>query len=410
MVKGLVTVSAVLLACSAVGCSSDKDKGNDGSNNGNDEEIELIFNDHEGPTGDGGTVDLTDEQVDDTLNAACAGFALEPENIPGVLQLVIDVSLSMEYTAPEGGTKWAVTHAALQQAIDALPASLAVGIQTYPNSEATHAGPNPGCVTDEGLVLPDLLGEAGSDQRRRIEDHLNAVQLTLGTPTHDAYLYALDNGMSQYTGSGDKFMLLITDGAPTQLLGCGTLTPTHEDPVDTRPILASIADAYSQGIRTFIIGSPGSEGGHAGEPGLDMREWLSQAAVEGGTATLDCTIQGPNFCHFDMSQTTDFSMALAQGLGAISAQVANSCVFSLPSAPAGKTIDPTLTSVVVQRGDGSNALILADTQGDCTEGWKWDDDGHLVLCDTSCDEVKSDAAASVTVVVGCTEDEIIDLR
>ena len=409
--KRFVAVSVLAWLVGVWGCSSEGDNGgNDSSGTGSSSSTDVLDWSDTGGTsglsGDGGSVDLTDEQVEATLSAACAGFSLEPENIPGVLQIVVDISQSMHFEAPGGGgTKWDVTREALLSAIDALPPTLAVGLQTYPNSAAAMDGANPGCVSERGLVPPALLGDPGSQQRAALADHLNAVELVLGTPTHDAYEYALANGLEQYTGGGDRFMLLITDGAPTQLLGCGELHG-HEDPVDTDPIVASIAEAKAQGISTFIIGSPGSEG----SSGLDMRAWLSEAAIAGGTDSPSCTVAGPDFCHFDMSQATDFSQTLTSGLGAISAQVAKSCSFGLPQAPDGETIDPSLTAVVAEWGDGTNDLLLVDTQGDCSTGWTMNDAGEIVLCGESCAAIEADETSTITVVVGCTQDEVVELR
>src|SRR5688572_9440293 len=110
-----------------------------------------------------------------------------------------------------------------------------------------------------------------------------------------------------YTASGNqKFMLLITDGAPTMSEGCngGDGDNGQVQDMPTEPIIAEIAGAYAQGIRTFLIGSPGSEES-AEETGGDMRPWLSRAAVESGTDEAGCAVDGPNFCHMDMTRSEE---------------------------------------------------------------------------------------------------------
>lgn len=58
-------------------------------------------------------------------------------------------------------------------------------------------------------------------------------------------------------------------------VGQQNLSPQPED-----PIVDEIANAYSNGNRTFVIGSPGSEVNVA--TGTDARPWLSYAAEQGG--------------------------------------------------------------------------------------------------------------------------------
>jgi len=357
----------------------------------------------------GGLIELTSEQVDTILGEECSGVSVEVENVPAVLQLVVDISASMNDPAPGGGgTKWDVTRLARLDAMDLIPGSVAVGLQTYPNLDApisTEGNPqsNPGCVSESGRVPIAPLGGPSSDQRNALAAKISDVQLLMGTPTHDAYTFARQS-LDSYEGAGSRFMLLITDGAPTQTQGCGPLY--GDQAVDTNPIIATITEAAMDGVRTFAIGSPGSEGGRAG----DMREWLSHAALIGGTALPGCSLRGPDFCHFDMSEADNFSVALAEGLGAITKEVANSCTFEIPTTSAdGETIAKDATSVLVEWGDGSSSLALRDSSGSCTEGWVWEDDS-IVLCDQTCIAVQADPLARVSVSLECNNaaiDEIV---
>ncbi len=356
----------------------------------------------------GGLVELTSEQVDTITGEECSGVSVEVENVPAVLQLVVDISASMNDPAPGGGgTKWDVTRLALLDALDLVPGGVAVGLQTYPNLDAPisrEGDPqtNPGCVSETGRVAIAPLGGPQSEQRAALAAKISDVQLLMGTPTHDAYTFARQS-LDAYQGPGNRFMLLITDGAPTQTLGCGPLY--GDQAVDTNPIIATITEAASQGVRTFAIGSPGSEGGRAG----DMREWLSHAALIGGTALAGCSLRGPDFCHFDMSEAENFSVALAEGLGAITKQVANSCTFEIPDTSAdGETIAKDATSVLVEWGDGTSSLALRDSSGSCTEGWVWEEDS-IVLCDQTCIAVQADPLARVSVSLECNNAAIDDI-
>jgi hypothetical protein len=412
MMKARSFVSAGLLCCLVVGpiaCGGNPDDSNsddlavDGDADGNTGDD--FGTDTGGGSGqeqlDGGTKDLTGDQVDAIKNAQCSGYNGEAEPAPAILQFVVDVSLSMQERAPGGGgSKWDVTRRALLDAIDGLPASMAVGLQLFPTAESDSA-----CVTDDGRVAIDQLGPAGSAHRNALAQMINGANLYIGTPTHDAYHIALEESLKPYGGEGKKFMLLITDGAPTQSINCSGL---DSNGVPTEPIVDEIRGASGEGVGTFIIGSPGSEASMTGE---DMRPWLSEAAREGGTAQANCSDTGPTYCHFDMSAEPNFAGALTDGLREITGSVSNPCSFEIPSdAPTGTTIDPNKTNVIIEWSSGSAALIIRDDQGDCSEGWRVASNGQLELCGGTCDRIKGDASARVTLSFGCASGEIPDFE
>jgi hypothetical protein len=355
--------------------------------------------------GDGGVVPLTPEQVEDIEGGACAGWTTEGEALPAVLMLVVDVSGSMESNAPGSNqSKWEVTHDALSSALDTLGAETAVGVLYYPNQDtSTSNGPTDidQCVNIDALVPIEPLGPQGSPFRDAMQQSLDDANTGGGTPTHDAYQYALENGMQAYQSSAQKFMLLITDGQPTFLQGCDG-TGMVSDPVDEQPIVAAIGAAAASGIRTFVIGSPGSESNES--TGDDARPWLSRAAEAGQTAAAGCSHMGGPYCHMDMTEEPDFAEALTAGLGEIVGQI-NTCTYVIPSAPAGQEIDLTKVNLIVTVG-GESQLINPDSMGDCTEGWQLNADGQVVLCEATCARVQADGGASVKLLFGCASGQI----
>jgi len=392
----------------------------------------------------GGEIQLTPEQLAAIDDGSCTGWTQEGENLPAVLQLVVDVSRSMLDPAPGGGigeNRWTVTRDALSLALESLPGSAAVGILYYPNRSVTLVNPPVArpleeCVAVDKIVPIAELGEGDSTHRADLDTSLMTAQVDGYTPTHDAYKYALEQSLVPYQAAGDqKFMLLITDGAPTMAESClsePTPPPCADgcelDPagcsacacpvgcfgdacppgcingnvvldVDTQPIIDSVTAAKAQGIRTFIIGSPGSE---VGSDGMDKRPWLSKAAIEGGTAQANCVEAGPNFCHMDMTQEEDFSTALTEGLAAVAGQVVDTCSFVVPEPPEGKTLDPADTNLIAVWGDGTASAFLRDAEGACDTGWNFNDTmTQIDLCPATCDRLKQSAGATVQLSFGC---------
>jgi hypothetical protein len=391
-----------------VACGSDDGDGNPGDGSGNGGSANAAGSGNgSGNGGDGGngaSGSLPDGGVDALRDASCAGWNAEPENLPAVIQLVVDVSGSMNREAPggNGDTKWEVTREALRVAMEDLPATTSVGVLYYPNM-ATDAGtterPVSECVNVDEIVPIAQLGSAGSAQRELIDQSLDQAEANsqAGTPTHDAYSFALE-ALRQSDAIGTRYMLLITDGQPTFSEGCLGTGMTSQ-PVPEQPIVAEIEAARQEGIRTFVIGSPGSEENVS--TGADARPWLSEAARAGDTAADSCNDTGPTFCHFDMTQEDDFGAALRAGLAKISGSIV-SCLYDLPVAPMGQTLVEGNVNVVHTPGGGDPALIPYESPSTCNDGWTYSDDRQqVILCEAACNRVQADAQSRLELLFGC---------
>lgn len=352
-----------------------------------------------GSSGNGSGVSVTDLE-----NRACAGTKIEPESLPAVMQIVLDDSLSMETMtrATNGQSKWAVTRAALEETIDNLPKNIAVGLLYFPNKD-TSAGTTPrdvsACVNIDAMVPITLLDEPNSPARRALHDSLERTSPAGSTPTHDAYTYGLNESLLKTTLPGARYMVLITDGGPTlrlQCLGEGVLT----SPQPTQPIIDSIQAAYVQNqVKTFLVGVPGTEdiGNQSHDDG---RPWMSRAAVVGASAMPGCNVFGPNWCHIDLTQATDFSAALRSGLGYISRQIV-SCSYEVPlKSNTGEDVNPNLINVIFTPSGGSPTLVEENLASDCSEGWQLVN-GNVVLCPATCDRIKSDSGSKFELLFGC---------
>ena len=320
---------------------------------------------------------------------SCVGQEAGTEAAPATMLLLVDTSLSMDERAPGSNnqSKWVVTRRAVLQAVEDMPATSSIGVVFYPD---VGVGDMP-CFDSDIDVDISLLGATNSQQRRRIESQFTSQSPDGSTPTHDAYRYALQQ-VESANAPGPRFVALITDGTPTYSLGC-VGSGQQDNPSDPTPLIPEAASAFGRGLKTFVIGSPGSEGARAS---------LSRMAQAGGTAPATCSHDGPEYCHFDMTEERDFSAALTDALTDI-AGLALSCSYDVPPPPSGDTLDPARVNVIFTPGDGEAEYLLQNTSADCSEGWRYSNNQRQVLlCRDTCDRVESSADGRLSLEFGCT--------
>jgi hypothetical protein len=372
----------------------------------------------------GGKTICTAELLDQIKDAACSGWSSELEVVPSLLEFVVDTSGSMLELAPQSKlSKWSVTRDALAAAIDDfLPDDTAVGVLFYPNqatipnslADESNSQPLPTseCVNVSAMVGVAPIGAQGSAQRAALALGLASAQPAGGTPTDDAYEYALTYGLMPAIKSYASYIpyaVLVTDGQPTILQGCkGTGDTLH--PVDWHPIVQHIGEvaAAPNMIKTFIIGTPGSNAQSA--TGDDGRPWLSLAARTGLTPrSQSCSDEGPNYCHFDLSQSTDLATDLSAGLKEIIRAIP--CSFNMPAAPANCVLDASKLNVIYEQdysnGQSKQTWLIGQSEPSCgsegdLDGWYIDSNANkVVLCPTTCQTVQSDQRARLEILSGC---------
>ena len=330
-------------------------------------------------SGSGGAIDE---------ESACAVSRTGVVSEPAVVQLLVDTSLSMQ-ESPGGrrgrnqDSKWVITQRALQEAINELGSDVSLGLTFYPNTDSIDSR----CIDERPAVNIATLGGAGSAHRQALADAIGRADVGGGTPTHDAYENGLESLRSS-SADGRQFLVLITDGVPTFERECRNFTQSG---VDTEPLIAATEAAFAEGIRTFVIGSPGSEG---------ARESLSRMASVGGTGSQGCSHSGGNYCHFDMTEDSDLGAGLAEALGTIS-EALNSCEYRIP--PGNGMVDKNKVNVLFTGSDGETQTISRDPSDDqCDEGWQYSADGQsIVLCGETCERAKNEVGSSVEVLFGC---------
>lgn len=334
---------------------------------------------------EGGDVGLVGSGGDDEEEESCLAEVIEATAIPPVIQFVVDTSGSMNWApgteedpGPGERSKWEITALALEQAINRMPDVASVGISYYPNDTSDD---DDACYNAEvGVPLAPLSRE----QRDLVEQANARITPIGGTPTHAAYAY----GLSQLLDSdlpGAKFMLLITDGIPTFTLEC---SGNGQDRVDGQPLIEAVtAAAADDNVRTFVIGSPGSEA---------AREELSEMATVGQTARTPCSDAASPFCHFDMTTEPDFAEALSRALGEIT-NVAVGCDYAVPPPPPGQQLLRDAIRVWFEDSAGEITEFAEDTTGDCASGWQLSSDGRTMhLCPSACDVVQNGISAENT--------------
>jgi hypothetical protein len=367
----------------------------------------------------GGVTTLDPSQVEEISVSACNAWAVKPEASPAKLQVVVDASSSMDSPAPGTNlTKWEVTRDALIEAIcgssgPGLGPGLAVGMMFYPNmvnsiKPFTTPQTIDVCMNTQGVIPMAPLGRSAGSQREILRAAFANVVRGRGTPTAGAYDYALNQIAlpTQASFPGDLYMLLITDSMPNLYHDCynpsGGFTNLPGDEV-----VAEVNAAYGLGVKTFVIGSPGSEQGLA---------WLSKAASLGGTGKAGCDpdagAAGP-LCHTDLTRTTDFSTDLRSGLSDVMQVVSTGCRFNIPTESADGTqkVDPNKVSPIIQYGDGQAELARRDNaNGDaCTEGFHLIGNKQMKLCQDTCRRFSSDPRAKMQLIFGCTEEDILSV-
>lgn len=338
------------------------------------------------------------------LKGSCASATVQTELLPSNVLFVLDRSGSMLCNPPPTTdsvaceqkperadtaepSKWQITTAALIEAVRALPASATVGLSYFSNNDSCGVNSNPSVA----------LAPNGAAHQAAIESSLASVTPGGGTPlvgaTVLAYKYLHESALAGRI-SGNEFVVLITDGAQSE--ECSN-PPTCADASSCTDLLAdqevARAAAPGVGIKTFVIGVPGSE---------PARGALSRIAKNGGTAPASCSVDKGD-CHFDMTAVPDLGAALAEALMQIGGQTL-SCELNLP-APEDGELDLDRVNVVYSPAGAEPRLFYQDTAKPCdggADGWQYTADKTKIrLCGPACETARSDMGGRIDVVLGC---------
>ena len=390
-VLGLVmvcgAVASLATSCSATDGSTLEDDGNSGNGAGSNTGGST------GSFGSGG-------------NSGSGGFegcgeATFGNEIPGAMLIVLDTSGSMS-----DNDKYGATATAINAMINTAAPSTEMGLLAYPEGNFDDFA-LVGCINEafiNGVVSPQcqaVLDDSGC-QDVALQPHVAIAPLqqsggpinswlsqngpTGNTPTRHALINAY-NVLASYQTQGQKFALLMTDGVPTvhtpampplpdMAANCGTMADIESE----------VLNASQNGIATFVIGAPGSEGAAA---------FLSQLAVNGNTPKDPNCSPGAGDCHYQIG-SANFQQELEQVLSTI-AGVISDCIFDLPQ---GEEVDPNLVNVTIDTPNGPVDIYKDPTHQD---GWDYTDGSQtkIQLFGPACELYKQQQGTQITIILGC---------
>jgi hypothetical protein len=337
---------------------------------------------------------------------SCNATSYVSEQIPTSILFVVDRSGSMECNAPPVQTvancnsnvkradpsrpsRWEITVDALNETFTGFADShIALGLSLFSSNgmcgveskpEVALAPPRPAQLTALSAAL-DETAPAG------------------GTPIVGGVITAYHHLHEEAHAPGNRYVVLITDGEES----CGTKgDPTDDADIEAarkRLLETEVKKARDANIRTYVIGSPGSEG---------ARGFLSELAFLGGTSrTAGCVHGDPakGNCHFDLSGEADFAKVLKDTLATIGGK-AFTCEFRVPTGK-GEGVNVQWT----HPNGGATTCFRQDPApcDDGANGWQFakdaagkEDPSRVVLCGEACESVKAEPAAKVDIVLGC---------
>jgi hypothetical protein len=383
-------------------------------------------------SGGSGAIVGFDADPDSTLtpDSACAQFTAEAKQLPAAFLFVLDRSSSMAQAS-----KWTAAQLAIVQAIDANAFdNLSLGLNVFPAGDV----PGPQCIFGLSVscgvsALPQVpLADSGTQKssdpngvRGKIYNWLSQNQPNgTATPGYDA-LKAAIAALQLYNVQGPRLLMLLSDGG----FGCTSLSsplrpnfqdalgcPDWEHPDNVVQLLGQAQADATAPVLSFIVGVPGSDthAGDADAPPYSMRRALSAFAKAGSPNTVPAGCDGsftpagadPALsCHFDLTQGNFNAQSLAQTIADIRGK-ALGCVYELPQASGGQTVDKNRVNVNISIDGGATTITVpkrSDPNDQCLVDYCWDynSDGKIVLIGKACEDVQKSTNAKVEILVGC---------
>lgn len=336
----------------------------------------------------------------------CGATALHAARPIVNMLLVVDKSSSMSGTAEFPKGRWTTLGDALTVALDDSKSRISFGLEFFPFADDPNATPDT-CETPMSMDLLVPIG-AGDQTAPQIEDAFTTYAPAGGTPTAAALAHALDyfqNGDGKDL-PGTSYVLLATDGGPNcnadltcdastctinlenpdATKGCGgSCCDPSVDPngnlncLDQDGSVAQVKALADAGVKTFVVGIPGSE-------------FFGQTLDALAAAGLETNPNAPP--KYYQVTSTDGPQGLTDVLTSITSGLITTCRLQLTSTPK----DPNYQGLLNVEIDGANV----PQQG--PDGWTVDTSASpptIVLAGKTCDYMEQHGAESVSITYGC---------
>ena len=337
-------------------------------------------------------------------DGSCGGTTITATARDASALIVLDKSGSM-LQRPPGYTvkKWPALKTALAASLDKAKKRMSLGLELFPYDATTPiASPCSGncCAMPSGSAAINVPIEAGETALPKILAAMNATEPGGATPTAEAMKRALEyftTGAGKDV-KGDKYVILATDGGPNcnTTLTCdvdhctanldGTCAAgnccdpstggSKIDCVDDAAVLTQLAALATAGVKTFVIGIPGSEA---------YNGFLDQFAEAG---KITSPTPPPKY----------FAVNAAGGVGGLEA------VFDLIT---GSLITTCRLQLASDPADRSKLNVVVDGKivpQDGPDGWSLDTSTSpptVVLRGATCTTMESKGAKVVEIEYGC---------
>jgi hypothetical protein len=310
------------------------------------------------PADSGGTADATAPTVD----GACVTNHVAARQPVDVL-LIFDRSGSMTADPSTGllcmpqatcPSKWNQATAAIEQVVMNTDSTFRWGLMMFPS-------PTAGSTTCQ--VVAGAQVQIGPMNAMAITNALRATAPAGSTPTTAALTLAGDY-LSTLTTPNQRFMVLVTDGAPTCAAG-------NANAADDPNAINAVTTQASRGFGTFVVGIATTS---------DAQADVTLSAMS--TAGMHPRPATPNY--YAANSTAD----LVTALDSIASQI-DTCTFSLDAVPP----DPYKVTVT---GDGN--VIPADANN----GWFFQPGMRAItLSGDYCQRVMNRTLQNVVAIFGC---------
>jgi hypothetical protein len=360
--------------------------------------------------GTGGSNDSSSAPPEDTTNL-CGNQILPILTERPNLYLILDRSGSMSEAMSDDGSsnrnKYESSVTAIHDVLFAIGHRVAYGAAVFPSIGNTEDC-SPGKSVDpvkSGDSVTYARNELDGPHLKTLTHYLNSYRPEGSTPT-SATLEALLPMLLKLEGK--TTIILTTDGAPNcnEAATCDTsncianiegayqingelcddtincCAPTADygpyNCIDTEATMAPLAELLAHGIKTYVVGLPGTDA---------YRNAMNQLAKAGGTAREQTTQSDPLYYR------VEDSAALVTALKSIVADISISCTVELDEAPP----DWDMVNVYFDNG-----LVKYDEEN----GWKHTGTSTLQLVGSSCTALRSGDVFQVQVVAGCPTEVI----